>query len=71
VFGIGAAMGHFVESRAHASVLWLVVFGLGFVLFFVLAKLLVRFALVRIFGTVEDYQPSVRDRTRKILRRSF
>ena len=53
------------------SWLWPIAFGLGVVLFLTLMKILVRIALMRIFGTVEAYQAFVRDRARKIFRRSF
>ncbi len=69
VFGLGAAMGHFVASRAHVSVLWPIAFGLGFVLFAALVNILVRFVLLKNFGTSEAYRSFVRERARKISRR--
>ena len=69
VFALGATMGHFAVSRAHVSVLWSIAFGLGFFLFAALVNILVRFVLVKIFGTPEAGRAFVRERARKISRR--
>jgi F0F1-type ATP synthase membrane subunit b/b' len=50
--------------------IWPIAFGLGFVLLAALVNILVRFMLVKIFGTPEAFRAFVRERARKISRRS-
>jgi F0F1-type ATP synthase membrane subunit b/b' len=50
--------------------IWPIVLGLGFVLLAALVNILVRFVLVKIFGTPEAFRAFIRERARKISRRS-
>lgn len=52
------------------SWVWPIAFGVGTVLFLALLKILVRFALVRIFSSLEAYRAFVLEPARTIARRS-
>ena len=59
------------EAKGAGAMHWVrpIVFGLGFVLCAAMMKILVRSALVKAFGSLENYRTFVRDRVRMIRQR--